>query len=68
MHFALLRNKGETSAQNPLLAAVVGRGCLPRHGVTLDARHWDRLPRAMGESPSLEGFKNYADVALGVMV
>jgi len=31
-------------------------------------RHWTRLPRAVGESPSLEGFKNCADVALGDMV
>jgi len=28
-------------------------------------RHWDRLPRAVGESLSLEGFKNRVDVALG---
>jgi len=27
-----------------------------------------RLPRAVGESPSLEGFKNRVDVALGDMV
>jgi len=29
---------------------------------------WPRLPRALGESPSLEGFKNHMDVALGDMV
>jgi len=28
-------------------------------------RHWTRLPRAVGESPSLERFKNRVDVALG---
>ena len=28
-------------------------------------RPWTRLPRAVGESPSLEGFKNCVDVALG---
>jgi len=28
-------------------------------------RHWTRLPRAVGESPSLEGFKKRVDVALG---
>jgi len=28
-------------------------------------RGWARLPRAGGESPSLEGFKNRGDVALG---
>jgi len=28
-------------------------------------RHWDRLPRALVESPSLEGFKKHVDVALG---
>jgi len=30
-------------------------------------RPWTRLPRAVGESPSLEGFKNRVDVALGDM-
>ena len=27
-------------------------------------RHWTRLPKAVGESPSLEGFKSPVDVAL----
>jgi len=27
-------------------------------------RHWTRQPRAVGESPSLEGFKKRVDVAL----
>ena len=31
-------------------------------------RRWPRLPRAVGESPSLEGFKHRVDVALGDMV
>jgi len=31
-------------------------------------RHWTRLPRAVLESPSLEGFKKRVDVALGDMV
>jgi len=31
-------------------------------------RHWPRLPRTVGESASLEGFKNRVDVALGDMV
>jgi len=31
-------------------------------------RPWPRLPRAVVESPSLEGFKNHVDVALGDMV
>jgi len=31
-------------------------------------RRWTRLPRAVGESPSVEGFKNLVDVALGDMV
>jgi len=32
------------------------------------ARPWSRLPRAVVESPSLEGFKHRVDVALGDMV
>jgi len=28
-------------------------------------RPWPRLPRAVGESPSLEGFRHCVDVALG---
>jgi len=31
-------------------------------------RPWPRLPGAVGESPSLEGFQNRVDVALGDMV
>jgi len=31
-------------------------------------RCWTRLPRAVVESPSLEGFKICVDVALGDMV
>jgi len=31
-------------------------------------RHWTRLPRAVVESPSLEGSKNCVDVALWDMV
>jgi len=31
-------------------------------------RPWPRLPRAVVESPSLEGFRNRVDVALGDMV
>jgi len=31
-------------------------------------RHWNRLPRAVRESPSLEAFKNRADTALEDMV
>jgi len=31
-------------------------------------RRWTRLPKAVGESPSLEGFKNRVDVALQDMV
>ncbi|KFQ62386.1 hypothetical protein N334_11672, partial [Pelecanus crispus] len=31
-------------------------------------KHWNRLPREVGESPSLEGFKKRAEVALGDMV
>jgi len=31
-------------------------------------RHWKRLPRAVVESPSLEGFKKHVDMALRDMV
>jgi len=31
-------------------------------------RPWTRLPRAVVESPSLEGFKKRVDVAVGDMV
>jgi len=31
-------------------------------------RCWTRLPRAVVESPSLEGFRNHVDVALWDMV
>jgi len=31
-------------------------------------RPWPRLPRAVGESPALKGFRNHVDVALGDMV
>ena len=31
-------------------------------------RHWTRLPRAVRESPSLEGFKKPVDMALRDMV
>jgi len=42
----------------------IGKNFFPERVVRL----WTRLPRAVVESPSLEGFKNRGDVALGDMV
>ena len=42
----------------------IGKNFCPERAV----RPWPRLPRAAGESPSLEGFRNLVDVALGDMV
>jgi len=42
----------------------IGKNVFPERVV----RPWPRLPRAVGESPSLEGFKNRVAVALGDMV
>jgi len=38
----------------------IRKNFLPERAV----RHWTRLPRAVGESASLEGFKKRVDVAL----
>jgi len=42
----------------------IGKNFFPERVV----RPWSRLPRAVVGSPSLEGFKNHVDVALGDMV
>jgi len=42
----------------------IGKSCFTARAV----RYWTRLPRAVGESPSLEGFKSRVDVALEGMV
>jgi len=39
----------------------IGKNFFPERAV----RRWSRLPRAVGESPSLEGFRKRVDVALG---
>jgi len=42
----------------------IGKNIFPEKAV----RHQTRLPRAVGESPPLEGFRKRVDVALGDMV
>jgi len=42
----------------------IGKNFFPARVV----RPWPRLPRAVVESPSLDGFKHRVDVALGDMV
>jgi len=42
----------------------IGKNFFPERVV----RCWTRLPRAVGESPSLEGFENRVDMALQGMV
>jgi len=42
----------------------IGKNVFPERVV----RHWPRLPRAVGESPSLEAFRKCVDVALWDMV
>jgi len=43
---------------------VLGKNFFPGRVV----RHWARLPRAVGDSPSLEIFKRHGDVVLRDMV
>jgi len=64
---------GSPPAPSPAPTTGLGEqssGFVPRRRSFTEGvvRPWPRLPRAVGESPSLKGFTNHVDVALGDMV
>jgi len=59
---------GEIPARSQAASGEVQIGYWEKFFTGRAVRRWPRLPRAVGESPSLEGFKHRVDVALGDMV
>ena len=48
----------------PWLPALQGRLVIRKNLIERAGKHWQRLPREVGKSPSLEVLKKHGDVAL----
>jgi len=58
------RGNGFKLRQGKFRLDIRRKGCDTQRGVT----HWNRLPKEVGDAPSLEAFKARRDVALGSLV